>query len=184
MPKVNPILEGVPRNLRRRALNQEALLRRSGQWGRWQLVPDAELQVLVDCYGKDGWPSLVSHAMRNAVFSVLVREDYSGVLHLAVASLSGVRPSWYEMQRIKSDIAGQDATAVEVYPPQSEVVDGADMFHIWVLPVGLPFGLHKMTTGGSDGRHTAPGNAGDTGRGPASGSPDGGVGAGDQGSGL
>ncbi len=46
------------------------------------------------------------------------------------------------MQRIKDEIAGYDATAIEVYPPKSEVVDEADMFHIWVLRGKLPFGLH------------------------------------------
>lgn len=61
--------------------------------------------------------------------------------HLAVSSLSGIRPTWHEMQRIKDDLAGPDTTAIEVYPPQREIVDGADMFHIWVLRGKLPFGL-------------------------------------------
>lgn len=47
------------------------------------------------------------------------------------------------MQRIKDELAGVDATAIEVYPPKAEVIDQADMFHIWVLPGKLPFGLHK-----------------------------------------
>ena len=34
-------------------------------------------------------------------------------------------------------------TAIEVYPPQADVIDQADMFHIWVLRGRLPFGLHK-----------------------------------------
>lgn len=61
--------------------------------------------------------------------------------HLAIASLSGERPTWWEMQRIKDELAGPDAMAVEVYPPAAEVVDEADMFHIWVLPQPLTFGL-------------------------------------------
>lgn len=47
------------------------------------------------------------------------------------------------MQRIKNELAGEDATAIEVYPPQADVIDQADMFHIWVLRGRLPFGLHK-----------------------------------------
>lgn len=47
------------------------------------------------------------------------------------------------MQRIKNDLAGEDATAIEVYPPQADVIDQADMFHIWVLRGKLPFGLQK-----------------------------------------
>jgi hypothetical protein len=65
----------------------------------------------------------------------------NGVRHLAVSSLSGIRPTWREMQRIKDSIAGCNKTAVEVYPPATEIVDQADMFHIWVLPEPLPFSL-------------------------------------------
>ena len=50
------------------------------------------------------------------------------------------------MQRIKNEIASITATAVEVYPPSSEVVDGAHMFHIWVLTDPLPFGLARSAT--------------------------------------
>lgn len=58
-----------------------------------------------------------------------------------MASLSAIRPSWWEMQRIKDELAGKGCTAVEVYPPADEVVDDADMFHIWVLPEPLAFSL-------------------------------------------
>jgi hypothetical protein len=64
----------------------------------------------------------------------------------------GLMPGCYAvpgeaMQRIKNEIAGPGCTAVEVYPPAAEVVDGANMFHMWVLPLGLPFGLHVGATG-------------------------------------
>ena len=44
-----------------------------------------------------------------------------------------------------------DRVAVEVYPPESQLVDDADLYHLWVLPAGfeLPFGLHGATA--SDG---------------------------------
>jgi hypothetical protein len=45
------------------------------------------------------------------------------------------------MQRIKDTIAGPKTTAVEVYPPWNEIVDGAELYHIWVLPGGLAFSL-------------------------------------------
>lgn len=63
------------------------------------------------------------------------------MIHYGISSLSQERPTWWEAQRIKDELAGKDRTAVEVYPPRDEIVDGADMFHIWVLPEGLPFGL-------------------------------------------
>lgn len=86
-----------------------------------------------------GWLAEVDHVRKNRVFSVLVRNVH-GAVHLAVSSLSGDRPTWHEMQRIKDEIAGEAATGVEVYPPRPKVVDGADMFHLWIVPP-LPFSL-------------------------------------------
>ena len=55
--------------------------------------------------------------------------------------------SWTDMQRIKNECVfrGHSRIAVEVYPPQSSVVDDANMYHLWVYPAGftLPFGLGR-----------------------------------------
>lgn len=53
--------------------------------------------------------------------------------------------SWAEKQRIKNLIVGPQRLAIEVFPPESELVDQADVFHLWVLPDGfqLPFGLEE-----------------------------------------
>ncbi|MBC7282626.1 hypothetical protein [Hoeflea sp.] len=118
----------------RQLLAREAQLRRSGAWGPWEIL---RFTHPVD-FGHVG---VFPIARRNKVFSVLDRMDFSGARHLAIASLSGIRPTWPEAQRIKNEIAGPETTAVEVYPPQSEVVDQADMYHLWVLPGRLPFTL-------------------------------------------
>lgn len=134
--KGNDVLKTVPPKERRRLLARERKLRASGDWGPWETIHLHPAQL------GGGWAGACHQARRNRVFAVLIRLDASGVVHLAVSSLSGLRPSWPEMQRIKDEIAGTDATAVEVYPPKAEVVDEADMFHIWVLRGKLPFGLH------------------------------------------
>lgn len=48
-------------------------------------------------------------------------------------------------QRIKNEFAGPGRVAVEVYPPEAELVDSANMFHLWVLPeaMRLPFSLKE-----------------------------------------
>lgn len=52
--------------------------------------------------------------------------------HLRVRRLRGSRPlSWEELQWAKNEAWGQEAMAVEVYPPQSEVVDEAPIRHLW-----------------------------------------------------
>lgn len=52
---------------------------------------------------------------------------------------------WYELQRIKNEIAGEDRVAVEVFPKEADLKDaGVSIYHLWVLPDGfeLPFGMH------------------------------------------
>jgi len=133
---MNPALLHVDRAMRRNLLSVEAKNRGAGTWGEWETLSFPRGTV-----GKT-WAADFTTAHKNKVFCVLDR-DVNGVRHLAVSSLSGIRPSWYEMQRIKDELAGEDSTAIEVYPPRAEIVDGADMFHIWVLPAPLAFGLSE-----------------------------------------
>lgn len=121
-----------------RLLTVEWKARQSGAWGPWEKITFPRGTV-----GQTDWVADITVAHRNRVFCVLAREAPNGVTHLAVNSLSQVRPTWHEMQRIKNELAGPERTAVEVYPPQARVVDAADMYHIWVLPGGLSFGLHE-----------------------------------------
>ena len=138
---MNPILKDVPPATRRALLVAEKRARSRGRWGQWETIAFPDGAPIA------GWGRDVSHAVRNAVFCVLVRPLAAhGVVHLAVSSLSGERPSWHEMQRIKDEIAGPERTAVEIYPPRGDIVDGADMFHLWVLEAPLPFGLHVPAT--------------------------------------
>ena len=136
------VLEVLPRHERRRLLALEASRRKSGAWPPWET-----LAIPRGAAGR-GWAADFETVHRNWVFSVLDRTLECGVRHLAVSSLSGIRPSWVEMQRIKDELAGTDSTAVEVYPPRAEVVDEADMFHIWVLTGPLPFSLARRADPG------------------------------------
>jgi hypothetical protein len=135
-------LQRLSRNERRIALSNEARARRSGNWGEWE-----KLTFPAGSVGGCRWTAEITTAFRNKVFSVLVRDAGGGVTHYAVSSLSEERPSWWEMQRIKNELAGTEATAVEVYPPTSEVVDGANMFHFWVIHGRLPFSLSRPSNG-------------------------------------
>lgn len=109
----NDVLKTVKDKDRKRLLNLERKFRQSGQWGPWET-----LHFLPGSCGGGGWASEFTTAHRNRVFSVLDRMTGPGIRHLAVSSLSGIRPTWWEMQRIKDDLAGADATAIEVYPPR------------------------------------------------------------------
>ena len=134
---MNPALSLVASKDRKPLLQRERRLRDAGDWGPWEST-----DVLPGTVSMNGWLAWIIRVHRNRVFAVLERPAEAGVIHLAVSSLSGIRPTWHEMQRIKNDLAGPDATAIEVYPPKTDMVDEADMFHIWVLRGKLPFGLH------------------------------------------
>lgn len=41
--------------------------------------------------------------------------------------------TWDELQRVKNETLGPDVWCVEVYPPEAEVVDVANMRHLWPL---------------------------------------------------
>lgn len=83
---------------------------------------------------------LAAHKNNIYIVQVYRRATTDGdALHLAVRRLDesdGI--SWDDLQRIKNEIAGADRIAVEMYPEDSEVVDQANLRHLFVLPAGTP----------------------------------------------
>lgn len=136
------MLTSRPRAERRAILKAEQTIRTSGAWGPWERVTFPKGTV-----GKRGWPADFQELFRNSVFAVLSRvvigDDGKQYRHLAITSLSETRPTWPEAQRIKNELCGQSSTAVEVYPPAHELVDDANMYHLWVLPEMFPVSLKR-----------------------------------------
>jgi len=94
-------------------------------------------------------PPGIRHAWVNAKYSV---QEYLATCAWGEVTLLMIRrhdgapiTQWYELQRIKNEIAGPHRTAVQVFPRQSELRDSANLYHLWVLPIDipLPFGLHR-----------------------------------------
>lgn len=120
-----------------------------GEWHPFERV-DLPADALRRAW--EGTGDLVS-AHRNNVFSVQIylraRAGALGVLHLAVRRHDGeeVR-GWSDLQRIKNELCGEGCAALEVYPPDSEVVDQANMRHLFVLPEGeeAPFTIRGRWT--------------------------------------
>ena len=111
-----------------------------GNWGPWRItnLPDG-------IPGGNGWCKEVRHAQANNIYVVLIRpfvdENGAKVVHLAIRTASQLEPPWRDMQRIKNELFGPEATAVQVMPPHSELIDEADMYHMWVLSERMPFSL-------------------------------------------
>ena len=97
------------------------------------------------------WPESLGNFVDgylNNVVSVQVYERttaWGQVQHLAVRRHDGEEiAGWDMLQLVKNEVAGPGATALEVYPPQSELLDKAPMRHLFVLPSGfvLPLTIH------------------------------------------
>lgn len=54
--------------------------------------------------------------------------------------------SWDELQTIKNACGYADRDAVEVYPAEGDVVNVANMRHLWVLPFPLQFAWRNGST--------------------------------------
>lgn len=90
----------------------------------------------------------LKRACLNNVYSVqfFERDSIWGLIdHLLLRRHDeGLAFPWADLQRIKDELCGPERVAVEVFPPQAQLVDDANCRHLWVLPIGfvLPFGLH------------------------------------------
>lgn len=100
-------------------------------------------------FTKEQYEAFVEDLLKDELFvssthQVSVREQGSGLIHLSIKRLDKEpMGDWRIKQLIKNIICGDEAEAVEIFPPESELVDGANQYHLWVLPEGerVPFGF-------------------------------------------
>jgi hypothetical protein len=78
----------------------------------------------------------------NDRYSVFVRDIGEGAMHISLhrRDRQPVR-DWRHLQQIKNEVAGPERTAVEIFPPESVLVDSANEYHLFVVPPGteVPF---------------------------------------------
>jgi hypothetical protein len=53
--------------------------------------------------------------------------------HLMIRPPNLTHPGWAELFKIKNELIGPDAWAMEVHPPADRLVDDAPMYHLWVI---------------------------------------------------
>ena len=129
----------------RRAALSAASSRGNWEWERKSIsaediAPFPDLQNMVAAWTNDLY----------AVQRYDNQTEWGMVIQLSVGSHHGRTIPWDDLQRIKDELAGEAAAAVEVYPAADDVVDKAPMRHLWILPqtVKLPFGLHRVESWG------------------------------------
>jgi hypothetical protein len=104
---------------------------------------------------RDQWPSNAPRGLlrvlRSRSYLVQVYAASEGspdaMLRLSVCRTSVVAGrwadgiSWDDLQRLKREAGYGDAQAIEIYPPDSDVIDDANMRHLWILTKPLAVAL-------------------------------------------
>lgn len=118
---------------------------------------NARLPLHLEDVPRDDWP--MSVAVRAAAPVAVWRSRHYLVQQFAapapaVARLSCLRTSlsgdrwadgitWDDLQRLKAEAGFADAWAVEVFPAASEIVNVANIRHLWLLPAAPAFAWRK-----------------------------------------
>jgi hypothetical protein len=87
---------------------------------------------------------------RSRNFALMVYAEPNGIERLSVCRASILRDrwqdgiSWDDLMELKRQCARGDKCAVEIFPQDSEIVNVANMRHLWVLPYSPPFMWRKL----------------------------------------
>lgn len=107
---------------------------------------------------REDWPDSMAYS-QNAPFAVwrsrhfmvqFYKEPTPGLigrLSIHRTSLHGDRwadgITWDEVQRLKAEAGFPEAWAVEIYPPDAEVVNVANIRHVWILDAPPAYAWRK-----------------------------------------
>lgn len=103
------------------------------------------------------WPSLEGmkkppiKVWRSSGFLVQIYAEQEGILRMSVCrtaiNTDGTRwqegITWDDLQRLKRECGFGAHDAVEIYPRDVDIVNVANMRHLWLLSEPLPFGWRK-----------------------------------------
>lgn len=112
----------------------------------------AQLPTNLTPVSRDRWPLGYDNEHRREVwlscdFCVQVFDENENIVRLSV-NRTGIGPggrwlgeiSWDELQDVKRQIGLGEHYAVEIYPRDQDLVNVANMRHLWVLMEPLPIG--------------------------------------------
>lgn len=89
-------------------------------------------------------PKHLTHVWKNNLYIVqlfLLPSKQIGEIQRLMIRRNDAAPnvSWAEKQRIKNELIGPHAIAVEAYPPVEYLVDDANMYWLWLLPADVKY---------------------------------------------
>lgn len=106
---------------------------------------------------REEWPTVIpdnlSRAYRSNQFFVQIYELPNGVVRLTACRTevdgddwkAGI--SWDNLQDLKRRLGFADKYAIEVYPREVDLVNVANLRHLWILPEPLEVGWFKDSRG-------------------------------------
>jgi hypothetical protein len=117
------------------------LTREGQQPGQWERRPSPK-----ELGRGSGWFGELDRAFTDGKYAVMIRTidtEWGKVEHACIRNIGSTDIPWRDKQKIKNELFGRERVAVEVFPAESDLVDEANMYHLWVLPFGfnIPFGL-------------------------------------------
>jgi len=72
-------------------------------------------------------------------------KGFPEILHVTIIKKNHNKiTNWNTIQKIKDIIIGKEYTAIQIFPPTSEIIDYSNAYHLWVFNnknFKLPFGL-------------------------------------------
>lgn len=98
------------------------------------------------------YPIALVAVWRSCDFLVQVFEPRDGGQRLTINRLRVMNGQWLpditwdELQRLKSEAGFSDRWAVEIFPPDEELVNVSNMRHLWLLPDRPTFAWYKGMT--------------------------------------
>lgn len=121
---------------------------------RRQLARDnAKLPIALTQIPASAWPERVPNGVievwRSRDYLVQIYAERNDVIRLSISrtSMDGERwkdgIAWEDLQRLKSECGYGKYDAVEVFPADRDVVNVANMRHLWVLPEHLGFAWRR-----------------------------------------
>lgn len=85
-------------------------------------------------------PPWMTRCFRNNRYIVMIMDNCPTTHGPAIRAMvqnhanTPITNHWAEMQRIKNQIFGEEVTAIEYYPKQSELTDQANIYWMWIFP--------------------------------------------------
>lgn len=104
----------------------------------------------IEVWANDTYEATVEHRVDGWAYVTLKRFDRRAVR------------DWRHLQSVKNEVLGPEWVAVEVFPPESMLVDEANQYHLWGYPdvSAIPMvireravGDHAFTQGRTRGEH-------------------------------